>query len=252
MSRPLWLRLTAGLVVTGAGLGAFALAWATLFSWWWTLTPLLVAFVLAFASPFAAWPLVTGRWSREAWIVPQVGAFALTLLIYVGVALVAASRALMALTTRDDYGTPALQCAAWLALTAAAVLVIATLVAAVPLDERDGLLIVVAAALGVAGLAGAGGAVAVAAGPSSCEQFAFDRGAWKRDRAPVADALVRCRTLVGLDEREMQRLLGGRLGRTEWHAGYVDDGFFGARQRLSVQYGRDGRVRSARLDAFHL
>jgi hypothetical protein len=68
----------------------------------------------------------------------------------------------------------------------------------------------------------------------------------------VAQALVRCRTLVGLDERKVQRLLGGRLGRTEWHAGYVDDGFFGARQRLSVRYGRDGRVRSTRLDAFHL
>ena len=131
-------------------------------------------------------------------------------------------------------------------------LVIATLLTTVPLDERDGALAFVTIALGAAGLAGVGGAVAVAAGPSSCERFAFDRSAWKRDRGPVADALVRCRTLVGLDEREVQRLLGGRLGRTQWHAGYVDDGFFGARQRLSVRYSRDGRVRSARLDTYHL
>lgn len=252
MVRPRWLRLTGGFVVVGAGLGAFALAWATLFFWWWTLTPLLAAFVLAVVSPVAAWPLVAGRWARGTWIVPQVAAVGVTLLGYAAVAVFAASQALVALTTRDDYATPALQCAGWLALAAAAVLVIATLVTTVPVDERDGALAFVAVALGVAGLAGAGGAVAVAAGPSSCEQFAFDRGAWKRDRAPVADALVRCRTLVGLNEREVRRLLGGRLGRTEWHAGYVDDGFFGARQRLSVEYGRDGRVRSARLDAFHL
>ena len=109
---------------------------------------------------------------------PQVGAFGVTLLGYVAVALVAASQALMALTTRDDYATPALQCAAWLALAAAAVLVIATLVTTVPVDERDGALVFVAIALGVAGLAGAGGAVAVAAGPSSCERFTFDRSAW--------------------------------------------------------------------------
>ena len=252
MSRPLWLRLMGGFVVIGAGLGTFALAWLTLFSWWWTLTPLLAAFGLVIAAPFAAWPLIAGRWARGAWIVPQVGAFGVTLLGYVAVALIAARRALMALTTRDDYATPALQCAAWLALAAAAVLVIATLLTTVPLDGRDGALAFVTIALGAAGLAGVGGAVAVTAGPSSCERFAFDRSAWKRDRAPVADALVRCRTLVGLDEREVQRLLGGRLGRTQWHAGYVDDGFFGARQRLSVRYSRDGRVRSARVDTYHL
>ena len=74
MSRPLWLRLTGGFVVIGAGLGTFALAWLTLFSWWWTLIPLLAAFVLTLASPLAAWPLITGRWARGAWIVPQVAA----------------------------------------------------------------------------------------------------------------------------------------------------------------------------------
>lgn len=70
----------------------------------------------------------------------------------------------------------------WISLTpplAALVVAMISPVAAWPL----------AGFLALAGLAGAGAAVAVAAGPSSCEQFEFSRSAWKRGRVRSARLL---------------------------------------------------------------
>ncbi|MBE2315303.1 hypothetical protein DVA67_004910 [Solirubrobacter sp. CPCC 204708] len=248
--RPLWLRLAGGFVALGAAAGGLVLVWTTLFWLYWSLTPVLAALVVVAVSPLAAWPLFAGRWADGSWGVLQQTALVVSAGAYALVALAADAKALHAVTTREEYATPAMECAGWLALAAGAALVIATLAATAPMELPDAALASLIGVLGLAGLGSAGAAVAIAAGPSSCERFEFSRAAWERDPTPVAEGLVRCRTLVGMSEREVQRVLGGRLGRTSWHAGSVDDGFFGADARLSVRYA--GRhVRSTRLDYVH-
>lgn len=244
--RPLWLRVPAGLTVLVAGAGALVIAWWALFVWI-SLTPLLAALVVATVSPVAAWPLFAGRFGHSGWGALQMTALVVVLGFYVIVALVAAAQAIQAVTTRDVHATPALVCAGWIALAAGAALLIATLIAALPLDERDTVLAVVAGALALAGLGGAGAAVAIAAGPSSCERFEPNRAAWTHDRERVAEGLVRCRTLVGRSERDVQQLLGGKRARERWHVGYADEFIgFGHQQSLLVTWS-GGRVRSARL-----
>ena len=95
-----------------------------------------------------------------------------------------------------------------------------------------------------------------------CDEFAFDRSAWK-DRSSSSDAqeeqgvgLAECGTLDGLSTTQVEAMLGHGYGvrrvpaeAQEWTygAGFVNEGFGGEFQTLSITFGQDGKVASVRL-----
>jgi hypothetical protein len=235
-SRPRWLRLLAG----GAVLCAAPVAPFVALTWWDVTAVGLIGLAALLVSPIAAMPLLRGRWDRDAFVVQ--GFFTVALLLgYAAFAVIAIAEARAAFASRADFGTSAAVCAAWLALAGGAALRAALVCATVPGAVSRRLLARVVGGLAVLGFAGAGAAVAVAAGTDSCERFRFDRAAWQRDPAAVAEALGDCRTLDGMTEAEVVRLIGptshGERG-TVW---------VGASLRVALD--RDGRVRETSWSA---
>jgi hypothetical protein len=122
-----------------------------------------------------------------------------------------------------------------------------------------GLLIVAAGVVGlVVGIRGAGEADRI-----QCDDYEFDRTEWldsgleDESKERQADALVRCRTLIGRIRKEVTALLGQHLRRgpglsthRRWafSAGEINDyGGPGDALTLFVRFDRDGRVQGARL-----
>ncbi|MDA0182144.1 hypothetical protein OJ997_17695 [Solirubrobacter phytolaccae] len=241
-TRPLWLRVTAALIVFGAApVTVFAAFW----TFFWLPSPFagIMALVVLAASAVAVSPLGRGRWDRDAFAV-QGFFVVLLLLAYAVVAVVAANEAREAFASRATHATTAAQCAAWLALCAEAVILGALVVATVPVRVSRRVLVRVVGVLAVLGF-GTAGAAAATAGSDSCGRFQFDRAAWQRDPVAVADALARCGTLEGLTEGQLRALLVEWPGERSWRGHTRDTLWLG--DRLAVEFGDDGRVRSAKL-----
>jgi hypothetical protein len=248
LPRPLWLRLTAVAVVL---VGAFAAACVAMLWFFFTsMRTCLAVLGLAGLSLVAVWPLLTGRWARGVLILP----IAIAVVGYVGLSAFAAEQAREGLMSRTVHATPSSELAAWTALALAAVLASTVVVSALPIRGGRRLRTGVSGVLVLSGLAGAGTAVAIAAEPDPCPRFRFDRAAWLRDPQPVGEALVRCRTLEGLDKRQLRRMLGRAstgLSPHVWVIGLEDDFGFGTYELVAVEFGGDNRVRSARLAYWH-
>jgi hypothetical protein len=236
-SRPLWLRAFAGTAVL-CGAPVIAFAFFASFLWWPPQSVGVLGLAVLGVSAIAAMPLFRGRWDREAFVVQ--GFFTVVLLVaYVAVAVIAVGQAWQALDTRADYGTSAAECATWIAVAGGAVLLAALVCATVPVAISRRLLVRVVGALAVLGSGTAGAAVAIA-GTDSCEHFRFDRAAWDRHPVAVAEGLSDCRTLDGMTEDELGRLLGPT---TRGYSGTVWIG-----DSLRVQLA-GGRVREAWADS---
>lgn len=255
------------LVAGGLILESFAAVLAGLVLVVWLVYPvafLAVVGVLA-VSPFAAWPVVKGGWAKGVSRAVQIAAVALTGTFYVVVAAYAASQAGEALIARSTLAPRPEIAGFWLVIAAGAATALAALIAAVPLRLPRTATVLAAGATAVAGLAGAGVAVAVTVGKDGCEDFEFDRARWASvsrhdppgsgitsDKELMADAIARCGTVDGATRQQVARLLGRPDRRSHrswyWDVGWTNDGLGpGDGQALWVEFGRERRVRKAEL-----
>ena len=98
----------------------------------------------------------------------------------------------------------------------------------------------------------------------NCSEFEFDPEAWRRaakedptgrvtDRERLAQGLLKCRTLDGLNRARVHAMLGrgsGRLGKEKYLVGWVNDQIGpGDGLSLTVRYDRDDRVVGAAYGA---
>lgn len=236
--------------------GFFVLVWIVWESW------LATSVVALVAAALAAWPLLTGRWGRGPALALQVAGIVGVGGLNVWFAVSAGRSAIEAYDTRSTLGASGQETIGWLFVVAASSAVLAAVVAAVP-RARRGRRYAVAAGVGLAALAvlASGSAVAVGITADRCGDFRFDGAAWRgalaRDDASddaerMAEALVRCRVLVGGTRHDVRRLLGttrDMKGRTwTYDVGWVNDGLGpGDAQELLVHFSRSGRVRRSQL-----
>lgn len=208
------------------------------------------------ATPFACWAFELGRWSWNrpvAWF--QIACVATLVAAYVAGCLFCAARAADAISARGHYGATVLEVVAWLALTAGGLLLLALLLASVPLPAQARRYVrwlpaAVATAAAAVGFMAAGTQVIA----SDCDAFAFDTERWRaalageasdRDVERLFAAVARCGTVDGMDRAETVELLGrptSRVGAGEWMwTGPEVSGLFATAPVLDVIF-EDGQV----------
>jgi hypothetical protein len=236
--------------------------WATitwLFAPYWA----VAALALLIAAPVLVRPLWRGRWTSGPWAAAEAIAAFVVGAVHVFVLARAVAGAGEALATRATFATPLADVAFWLLVAAGGALVLAALLVALPVGPTAAVSLAVVP-IGVAGLAAGTAAVILAASEDDgCSAFRFDPGRWEEERRTdetsgepselerLADALVRCETLVGRDRAAVRRLLGpadtGGRSTWRWYAGLTNDGLgVGDGQELKATVAR-GRVRRASL-----
>lgn len=226
------LRALVVLALFGAGLGAVAVAaLATAIGVPGNGGGLVLAVALAAlaATPGACWAFEQGRWSRNGAIAAfQIASAVLLVAAHLAGCIFCASRAADAIAARGLYGATVMETVAWLAVTAGGLLLLALLIASVPLPSGARRLLrwlpaaVATVAAAVAFMAGGTQVFA-----SDCGGFQFDTERWRaalagepgeRDAARIVAAVARCGTVEGMDRDEVLATLGrpsSRLGR-EW------------------------------------
>lgn len=248
LKRPLGLRLIATALALGASLVAlYASFWALILG---SVALSLLALGAAGGSALAVWPLLEKRWARGALVVVQGLAVAVVLGGYAAVALFSAEIVRDGLTERTVFAMPSADLAFWAALALIGVLAAVIVARALPVERTRRVRAAVTGVLAVATLFGAGVTVAIAAGGDPCDDFRFDRAAWRADdtRERVGRALVRCRALQGLRGEEVAALLGGRARQQGYTLDTGEDALgWPTVDSLAITYGDDGRVRTAAL-----
>ena len=258
------------LVAAGMVLGSCAafLAGSVLFVWATAPFAFFGALGVFAVSPFAAWTVDRGRWSKGIPGAVQIAAVALTGASYVAVAVYAGSQALEAFQARSTLAPPPELLGFWVAVAAGAAIAVAVLMAALPLRMSRAATMAAAGALAVAALACAGLAVVVTVQRDRCEDFEFDRARWKaalaHDDAPgetsdaeyMGDAIARCHTVHGATPSEVTALLGRpdthshRHGKRRWYwqVGWTNDAIGpGDGRVLWIEFGPGKRVHKAGL-----
>lgn len=246
--RPIWLRLTAVAVILGGAVIATALALMSLL----VLPPevVLVEFGFVVLALGAICPVLAGRWGPGAWVAPQGLAVGVVLVACVAFALYCGEQAREGLFSRSVHATPTSEILAWTGMAVTAMLAAAVVLGVLPVRLGRRLRVAFVSVLVLTGLAGAGTAVAVAAGGDPCDGFRFDPAAWRSDgdRERVGEALARCDFLHGRTRDEVDELLGGRFINSRERSyviGFQDDWLgWGSDKMLDVSFGDDLRVRS--------
>lgn len=191
---------------------------------------LAAALVALAAVPAGCWAFELGHWSRRRGAAAfQMVCAAVLVAAHVAGCLFCALRAAEAIGARGPYGATFLEVVAWLAVTAGGLLLLALMVASVPLPAgvRGRVRWLPAAVATVAATVAftAGGTQLFA---SDCGPFAFDPGRWRaalagdasdRDVERLFAAVARCGTVDGMDRAELLAALGrpsSQVGRGEW------------------------------------
>jgi hypothetical protein len=196
---------------------------------------LAVALVALAAAPAACWALEQGRWSGIAAVAAfQAGCAAVLVAAYLTGCLFCALRAADAISARGPYGATVLEVVGWLAVTAGGLLLLALLVASIPLPpgvRRNVRWLPAAIATVAAAVAFMAGGTQVLA--SDCDRFAFDHDRWRgalagdvseRDTTRLFAAVVRCGTVAGMDPDELLATLGRPSSRSEGEWRWVGPG----------------------------
>jgi len=255
LSRPVWFRLAAAALVLGAS--CVVVFWALLAAVFGSTAVALAAFVAACSMSLAVWPVLAGRWARGVLVMPQGVAVAAVVLGYAALGVLSAEQVRAGMTERSLDAVPSDLMAFWTVLALFGVVAAVVVSVALPVELTRRLQVGVVGVLAAAGLLSAGTAVAIAAAGDPCDEFRFNRAAWRAEdtRERVGGALVRCRTLVGMHRDEVDELLGDRSTHSQW-ASYtlsesLDAMSFPSFRTLTVSYGDDQRVRSAALGQHH-
>jgi hypothetical protein len=222
----------------------------------------LAAALLALAAtPGACWAFEQGHWSWNGAVATfQVACAALLATAHLAGCLFCASRAADAISARGPYGATVLEVVAWLAVTAGGLLLLALLLASVPMPPSARLQLrwlLAAVATVAAAVAFMAGGTQVLAG--DCDAFAFETGGWRaalageagdRDVERLFAAVARCGTVDGMARDEVVATLGRPSSRTggEWTwTGPEVNGLFATAPVLDVTFA-DGHVVAVAAD----
>ena len=223
---------------------------------------LVVACVLIFAAPVAAWAVIADERPTALSSAVKLSGVGATIAALLTVAVLAVREGLMNLDAQPRIGTPTADAALPFLLAGAAVLVLTVLVAAVRWP-RAGRPVVVAISAGLLALAASVGAAgAVASSGTGCDAFRFSTERWNAvrngdDGRTMAESIGRCHVLLGQGRAQVVRMLGPatpRLSRTrvdflQWALPEHPDDFFSPVEddHLSVHLDTHGRVDRVRF-----